>query len=137
MDVSRLSLEEFLNETIFSEVDPVRDAFVSDFHDFASIYHSHVGATIRQLDESYALARLGNDLGDVALTFEGQIAGLYHGNVLILDLAHQGKSLSTPLILEAVKARPEPNLQMLSDAGRAALTRAWQVAHDQAANPWP
>jgi hypothetical protein len=137
MDVSKLSLEEFLNETIFSEVDPVRDAFVGDFHELASIYHSHVGATIRQLDESYALARLGNDLSDVALTFEGQIAGLYHGNVLILDAAHQGKSLSTPLILEAAKARPDPNPRMLSDAGRAALTRAWQVAHDQVANPWP
>ena len=137
MDLARLSLDQFLNVTDFPEVDPIRDAFVGDFSSFAEIFEPLVREPIRRLSEHYFLAQLDDDLGDVALMCRNELVGFYHGNVLILHDAHQGRGLSIPLILAAVKSRPAPGPRMLTTAGRAALTRAWQVANGLAANPWP
>lgn len=92
---------------------------------------------VRQLNPDYALHALLGQPGDVVLTFQDEIVGFYFGESLAIVDAHQGKSLGTPMILAAAPLRSVPFKRIVSNAGEAALRKAWRVANQATPDPWP
>jgi hypothetical protein len=95
-----------------------------------------IGAKVRDVGQ-YALHKLNSDPGDMVLLLQGKPIGCYLGDLLAIDDNYQGQKLSVPLVLEAVKARPQPTKRKMSQAGEAALATAWRVANGKIADPWP
>jgi hypothetical protein len=54
--------------------------------------------------------------------------GLYLGEVIAIEPAHQRKGLSTELILRCCAHRDIPHRRILTQAGKAALERAHHIA---------
>lgn len=54
--------------------------------------------------------------------------GVYLSEVIAIDPAHQGKGLSTELILRCCAHRPVPTRRTLTPAGKRALERAHETA---------
>lgn len=84
----------------------------------------------------YRIVDIGS--GDVAAVDEnGNEAGFYSSNSLIVHEGHRGIGLSVGLALWAHEVRAAlPPDRKLSDGGRAALTSAWHVSRGQKTNPW-
>lgn len=133
MDVTKLSLDEFLNED-----DCERDKSAApDFNSMASLFEPFVGSKVRDLDDEYAVHELGNEgPSNVALKWKDAFVGFYDRTLIVIAESHQGKKLSVPLILEASKHRPPPPPRNLTNDGRHALTLAWEVANGVKPDPW-
>lgn len=92
---------------------------------------------VRNLSSSsYELHQIRNQPGDMVLVVEGQVIGLYFGDVLTIDANHRGKGLSTPLVLSAIPYRSAPTDRKVTDDGLRALRSAWKVAHGLKVSPW-
>jgi hypothetical protein len=132
MDLTKMSLDEFLCNSM-EDVEASPNAFAAA----DGAFDLFVGEAVRTLRDGYALHRMADQLGNALLLHEGAIVGFYVGEVLAISTAHTGKSLSVPMILEAVKHRSLPKERKLSLAGRKALTKAWNVANRKVPDPWP
>lgn len=132
MNITELTLDEFLvtNNQISTESN--KDAFSFGEPSFKDL----IGGRIALLQEGFTLHHLSSDYGDVALLHNNELVGYYAGEVIAISASYQGRGLSVPMILEAVKMRPLPPKRNLSGAGKAALTAAWKVAHGLATNNW-
>lgn len=135
MDLAKVFLEDFLNEDP-GKAAPASGSTAEDICDIAA---SNLGALIRIFgpNNDYKLCHVKTQAGDIALCHNGDVIGAYITNVLIIKAAHHGNKLSVPLVLEAVKHRNLPGKRTLSEAGKKALTRAWDVANGKCVNPWP
>lgn len=134
MDLTAISLDEFLCTGAQSVAAPAYFDFQSAV---ADAYCSLVGVHIRSLGQEYDLHEVLGSPSDILLLHKEGVVGCYAGPTLAIDDAHQGKSLTVPLILAAVVARPLPTSRQLVPGGKAALTKAWRVANAQIPNPWP
>ncbi|MFW7270304.1 hypothetical protein ACMAUO_20505 [Gluconacetobacter sp. Hr-1-5] len=132
MDIKKLTLGDFLcsGEQQDTAVHP--DIFSFGAPGFKDL----VGSEIIALKKGYAIHHLNTSHGDVALLHNNKLVGYYAGEVIAISEDYQGRGLSVPMILEAVKMRPSPQKRNLSPAGRAALTAAWKAAHNQTKNQW-
>ena len=97
-----------------------------------------VGALIHSFGQKYSLhALVSGASGDVVLLHDKLPVGMYWGDVLAIKTEHQGRSLSTPMILAAVRDRTIPKQRKVSAPGLRALEIAWEVAHGVRPDPWP
>ncbi|MEP3321518.1 MAG: hypothetical protein ABJN40_10770 [Sneathiella sp.] len=130
MEITKMSFDEFMctgNQTITAT--PVA------FEISAPSIEEYIRNEIKKLNKQYTLNELDTDLGDVALLSNGEFVGFYTGEALAIRSDHRGKGLSTPMILEAIVARPCPTKRTLSCSGKKALEKAWRVANGQAVSP--
>jgi hypothetical protein len=88
-----------------------------------------VGKLIWQLNQNYAVHRLGQKWGDVVALFNNVPVGLYRGDVLSVDPAHGGKQLATAMIIAAVPYRSQPLTRNVTDLGEKALRSAWSIVN--------
>ncbi len=135
MNLTTLSLEDFLCEDPAHNAPAAPTAFLCAKPLLASL----IGEKVRDVGE-YTLHKLNTGVpGDVVLLWQGEPVGCYFGELLVIDDddKHRGHDLSVPLILEAVKHRPNPTSRKMSEAGKAALTKAWRVANGEIPGPWP
>lgn len=132
MDLTKITLDEFLCHTT-EDIPASPDAFSAAAGSFDDL----VGRLIRALGGGYEIHQMDEQPGDVLLLHNGAVVGFYVGDTIAIASGHMRKSLSTPLILEAVKNRLLPDRRTLSEAGRGALTKAWMVANGCIQNPWP
>lgn len=132
MDLEKLTFDEFLcgNAEIRKDSLPLAFQGLKD-----ELLHD-IGEKVRDV-EQFALHRMKSDQGDVVLLYQGEVAGYYVGEALAIDDKFRCRGLSIPLILEAVKHRPPPTKRQMTEAGKAALTKAWRVANGELPNPWP
>ncbi len=133
MDLKKISLDEFLcahNRTITATHPMAFDA------EIVNIIISQGLVFKKQLDQHYAIYRINNMPGDIALNYNNNVVGYYYTDLLAIDEAHLDKKISTPLIIEAVEDRALPTERKLSCAGMAALERAWRVANGKATCRW-
>ncbi len=132
MDIRKLTLDEFLltNTT-------AAPALIDFYSAIATPYANLVGRPIRALQNGYVLHEVQGQHWNVLLLDGGNIVGAYVGELLAVDDAYRKRDLTVPLVLAAVDRRPLPRGRKLVPGGRAALTKAWRVAHGQLPNPWP
>lgn len=132
MDLTQISLAEFLGDDD-QEYSPAailpRDCLVD--------LGSGLELQILKSFGDYSIVLL-NNLGDVgAVDKEGNEAGYYSGNSLIVHEEHRGKGLAIALVLYAYEHREEiPQSRSLTDGGRNALKAAWEVANSQRSSAW-
>jgi hypothetical protein len=76
--------------------------------------------------------------GDTGLIDDqDNLVGYYIGEGLLIDPGPASKQgLSVPLILEALPQRPRPTRRKVSEAGEAALRKAWRVANGKEECKW-
>ena len=76
--------------------------------------------------------------GDVAVVdAEGNEAGYYSGDSLVVHEEHRGNWLATALVLYAYSRRTElPPTRNLTKGGLKVLTAAWKVANGKRTTPW-
>ena len=132
MDLTVISLEDFLVSDPGDNIPSGPDRFLN----VESTYSEHVGNIISDLGDRYTIHQFNNQAGDVLLLYDGKVVGGYVGESIDIDANHKGKGLSTPLILSAVPHRNLPSRRILSMEGRAALTKAWQVANGEKQSHW-
>jgi len=134
MDIMQLTLDEFLAAPPSATAAP---SLLDFYSAIATPFAGEVGPLIRTLSNGYALHEVRGQPWDVLLLDNGSIVGAYVGELLAVDDAYQRKGFTVPLVLAAVDRRPLPRSRKLVAGGRAALTKAWRVAHGFAKNPWP
>jgi GNAT superfamily N-acetyltransferase len=132
MDLSTVTLTQFLafqGETAAASAELPRDLLVPP----------GAGNTFRllKMHDGYSIVAL-NNAGDVAaIDPNGDEAGFYSSDSLVVHEEHRGRGLATALALWAYAARPTiPPTRSLSDGGKAALTTAWEVANGKRSSPW-
>ena len=132
MDLTEISLEAFL----VSGPDDIFPADPDRINNLLPFYSEYVGGRLTDLGHRYTIHKFGDQAGDVLLLYNGDVVGGYVGESLDIVANHNGKGLSTPLILAAVPQRNLPRKRIVSAAGRAALTAAWQAANGKRRSPW-
>ncbi len=134
MNLSMLTRDEFLCAGRQEMVDALAHSFDLAESSLASM----VGALIRSLGQGYLIHKLESGAtGDIVLLHNDIPVGMYWGELLAIKPEHQRKSLSTPMILAAVRNRTVPESRKVSPAGLKALEIAWEVANCIRQNPWP
>ncbi|MBB2158017.1 hypothetical protein HLH33_17240 [Gluconacetobacter diazotrophicus] len=134
IDLTTISLDEFLC-TSNQENLPASD---SSFDEIGNSITALVGSIIRRLSADYAIHELNSgSAGDVLLLYNGEAVGCYWGDLLAISHHHTGQKLSVPLIIEGIKGRGMPGKRKVSEAGKRALTLAWNVANRIEPDPWP
>lgn len=88
-----------------------------------------IGPKIADGPAGYNIHTLGKSAGDVVACDAAGPVGIYFGQVLSVDPTHGKRGVATAMILTAVKYRPKPSSRSVSEAGAAALRRAWRVAN--------
>ena len=132
MDLTQISLADFLGEDD-QEYSPAgilpRDELVPPGSGLKfPVLKSHGGLRIVLL----------NDFGDVAaVNKDGNEAGFYSGNSLVVHDEYRGNGLGTALALYAHDHRDElPNSRSLTEGGRNTLQAAWEVANGHRQSSW-
>lgn len=132
MDLSKITLEQFLCHSGNTDSPPV-------FLERGLLVPPGTGFQFRPLKRhgEYTLVLLDSS-GDVAVVdADGDEAGFYISNSLIVHEEHRGKDLATALVLHAYIYRAElPKSRSLSEGGKRALSAAWEVANGQRQSPW-
>lgn len=67
---------------------------------------------------------------------DGELRGVYIGELLMIGCGAEGKGLSTSLILAATANREPPTNRKVTAFGEAALRKAWRVANGLDTNGW-
>lgn len=93
------------------------------------IQKNGIGPKIADGPCGYEIYTLGEAPSDVVACDAAGPVGIYLGHVLSVDPAHGHRGVATAMILAAVKYRPKPSSRSVSEAGAAALRRAWRVAN--------
>lgn len=133
MDITKMTEGEFLcdgNRELHSPKPTSPDDFLPLLQEVGYDYERNLP------NSAYELHRVRNQPGDVVLVHSGHVVGLYVGDVLTIDGNHQGRGLSTPLVLSAIPHRSAPTDRKVTDDGLRALRSAWKVAHGLKASPW-
>jgi len=132
MDLTKISLSDFLgdnHENVSTAAMLPRDILVV----------SGTGLRLPIL-KSYGDYRivLINDSGDVAaVDQQGNEAGYYSSNSLIVHEEHRGNGLGVALALHAHAHRDQlPKSRSLTSGGRKTLKAAWDVANGNRRSPW-
>jgi len=134
IDLTKTSLDTFLCSQN-NKIIPANDYSFITAKNSISVNFSEL---YRDISCKYKIYHIKDgEKGDVVLLCEGNVVGFYWGDLLAISPCHQNLKLSTPLIIEAVKYRMQPETRILSEEGKAALTSAWNVANGKKINPWP
>jgi hypothetical protein len=129
MDLTKIDLDKFLGKFVIEGCNGL------EFCNYTSvIIESGIGEVLVELGEGYVIRALDSDPGDRALFFGESLVGFYQNELVRITCQHQRKQLSTPLILSAVKNRKEGQERKLTERGKKALVRAWNVANGKQAN---
>lgn len=97
------------------------------------IYSEYVGNPLADLRLRHRYTN--HHSGDVLLLYDGDVVGGYVGESLDVNAKHKGKGLSIPLIHVTVPQRDLPLKGIVSAAGQAALTAAWQGTNGNRRSP--
>jgi hypothetical protein len=132
MDLTKCTLEDFLaqrGDTFPPPAESPRDCLVLPGTGLTFPHlRTHGDYTVVLLDRA----------GDVAVVdADGNEAGYYISDSLVVHEEHRGNQLATALVLYAYSRRTElPPTRNLSDGGQKALTAAWEVANGKRTSPW-
>ena len=132
MDLTKISLEEFLGdnqENVSAAATLPRDIFVGPGIGFLlPVLKSH---------GDYRIVLI-NNCGDVAaVDQQGNEAGYYSSNSLIVHEEHRGSGLGIALALYAHACRDQlPKTRSLTTGGLKTLKAAWDVANGNRCSPW-
>lgn len=135
MDIKQMTLAEFMCEDANNIIADAGDAFFI----MEGLASSMIAEDVHCLGAGYKLHTMlpQSGTGNIVLTHQGECVGFYLGEALAIHPDHRRKGLSTPIILEAIKHRPDPKQRnSLSNLGKKALERAWRVAHNKEENVW-
>jgi hypothetical protein len=132
MDLTKCTLEDFLAQSEGTFAPPAefpRDCLVP----------LGTGLTFPRLRThgDYTVVLL-DPAGDVAVVdADGNEAGYYSSDSLVVHEEHRGNELATALVLYAYSRRTEsPRTRNLTKGGLKALTAAWKVANGKRTCPW-
>lgn len=133
MDLTKITLDEFLA----SHEDDASPAYflVRD-----ELVKPGSGKNLKPLKSAngYSIVLLDRYAGIVAaVDSEGNEAGYYTENTLVVHEEHRGQELAPALAIWAYHFRTElPASRSLTKDGRAALTKAWKIANRQLKSDW-
>lgn len=133
MDLTKVGLDEFLAfDRLVASPPPIVP------RNFWVPRGTGVNLSVLRSNSGYAVVVLDDRAGNVAaITPDGDEAGYYVGEWLIVHDEHRCRGLAVAMVLWAYHFRQElPLKRSLSRGGRAALTAAWAVANGKKDNPW-
>ncbi|UWR10899.1 hypothetical protein [Sulfitobacter mediterraneus] len=132
MDITKFTLNEFLgdnDENVSAAALHPRDVVVAP--------RTGLQLQILKSHGDYHIVLI-NNCGDVAaVDKQGNEAGYYSSNSLIVHEEHRGSGLGIALALHAHANRDKlPKSRSLTSGGRKTLKAAWDVANGNRFSPW-